>query len=265
MKKTPCLALIVLLAALVPLLSHCTTAAKKSAAPAATPTATGSGSTPTAADGYSDLDEYDATTVADPIEPVNRGTFWLNHQLYTYLFRPISNGYKAVVPKLVRKSLDNVFDNARYPIRVTNDLLQGKPERAGQETAKFFVNTTYGLGGLGRPSDRTPGLEDVPSEDTGQTFAVWGIGNGPYFVIPILGPSTVRDTVGLVGDYGLNPLTYVSFIWPAAWLVVVPTTNTVRSLPGQLDAYDAATGDALDRYLSARSAYIQYRKEAAAR
>ncbi len=249
--------------ALVPLLCHCASS-RKSPPPATAQT--GAKATVPSSGAADDLDEYSAeSTVSDPIEPVNRGTFWLNHQLYHYVFRPISKGYQAVVPKFVRKSLDNAFDNARYPIRVTNDVLQGKFERAGQETAKFFVNTTYGLAGLGRPSDRTPGLEDVPAEDCGQTFATWGIPNGPYFVIPILGPSTVRDTVGLVGDYGLNPLTYVSIIWPYAWLVAIPTTNTVRSLPGQLDAYDTATQDSLDRYLAARTAYLQYRAAAVAR
>jgi phospholipid-binding lipoprotein MlaA len=244
---------LLLLAALVPLLCHCASSPRK---PAATAT-TGSSS--------DDLDEYAAAEVSDPIEPVNRGTFWLNHQLYRYVFKPISTGYKAVVPKLARKSLDNVFDNARFPIRLVNDVLQGKFERAGQESAKFFVNTTYGLGGLGRPSDRTPGLEDVPAEDVGQTFAIWGIPNGPYFVIPILGPSTVRDTVGLAGDYALNPLSWVSIVFPYTWIVAVPTTNTVRSLPGQLEAYETATGDSLDRYLALRAAYIQYRNEAIAK
>lgn len=258
MKSTSLLAL-----ALVPLLCHCAPSRK----PAARPAQTGSSQPAAKADAPADdLDEYSAgAEVSDPIEPVNRGTFWLNHQLYHYVFHPVADVYKAVVPKFARKSLDNVFDNARYPIRVTNDVLQGRLERAGQETAKFFVNTTYGLGGLGRPSDRTPGLEDVPAEDCGQTFAKWGIPNGAYFVIPILGPSTVRDTVGLAGDYGLNPLTYISIIWPYAWLVAVPTTNTVRSLPSQMDVYDAATKDSLDRYLAARTAYIQYRAAAEAK
>lgn len=252
--KTHAVARILLLAAVVPLLTHCASSAHKQPASAA---ATGKPA--------DDLDEYSTATVSDPIEPVNRGTFWVNHQLYHYVFHPISDAYKTVVPKLARKSLDNVFDNARYPIRVVNDILQGKLERAGQETAKFFVNSTYGLAGLGRPSDRTPGLEDVPATDTGVTFAKWGIPNGPYFVIPILGPSTVRDTVGLAGDYALNPLSWVGIVWPYTWIVAVPTTNTVRSLPHQMEAYDAATGNALDRYLAARTAYIQYRNAAVAK
>lgn len=252
-----------LLGAAVLSLCHC--ASRPPAAPPAAVGTSQSDGKSAASAATDDLDEYSATTVADPIEPVNRGTFWVNHQLYRYVFRPVSKGYQAVVPKFVRKSLDNAFDNARYPIRVVNDTLQGKFDRAGRETAKFFVNTTYGLGGLGRPSDRTPGLEDVPPEDFGQTLAKWGVANGFYFVIPVLGPSTARDTVGLVGDYGLNPLTYLSVVFPYTWIVAIPTTNTVRSLPSQMDAYDAATKDALDRYLSARTAYIQYRKEAESR
>jgi phospholipid-binding lipoprotein MlaA len=257
--KTSPVARILLLAAVVPLLTHCASSAHKQSANA--PAAATGKSTPAA----DDLDEYSAATVSDPIERVNRGTFWVNHQLYHYVFHPISDAYKKVVPKLARKSIDNVFDNARYPIRLVNDLLQGNPERAGQETAKFFVNSTYGLAGLGRPSDRTPGLEDVPAADTGITFAKWGIPNGPYFVIPILGPSTARDTAGLVGDYALNPLSWVGIVWPYTWIVAVPTTNTVRSLPHQMEAYDAATGNALDRYLAVRTAYIQYRNAAVAK
>jgi phospholipid-binding lipoprotein MlaA len=126
------------------------------------------------------------------------------------------------------------------------------------------VNTVVGIGGLGRPSDHIPALADVPAADTAQTFAKWGIGNGPYIVLPILGPSTLRDTVGLAGDYVLNPITWVSIVWGGyAWIVAIPTTNTVRALPVQLGQYDAITKDALDRYLAARSAYIQYRRQAA--
>jgi phospholipid-binding lipoprotein MlaA len=252
---------ILLIAAIVPLLSHCSSGPKHAPKTAAAATGQAKADGKTAAD--DDSDGYSTPLVADPIEPVNRGIFWTNHQIYRYVFHPVSKAYRFIMPKLARDSLYNVFDNARYPIRVVNDTLQGRLERAGQETAKFFVNSTYGLGGLGRPSDRVPGLENVPAEDTGLTFAHWGIGNGPYIVLPILGPCTLRDGVGLIGDYGLNPVTWVGIIWPYSWIIAIPTTNTVRALPREMDAYDAATENALDRYLAARTAYIQYRNEAA--
>ena len=88
--------------------------------------------------------------------------------------------------------------------------------RAGQETGKFLVNTVAGVGGIARFSDRIPALANVPAADTGQTFAKWGIGHGAYFVIPLLGPSSLRDTVGLAGDYALNPVSWVTFWWAGA-------------------------------------------------
>ena len=104
----------------------------------------------------------------------------------------------------------------------------------------------------------------MPAEDTGQTFAKWGIGHGAYLVLPLLGPSSLRDTVGLAGDYALNPVNWVTILYGGdAWTIVIPSTNTLRALPHQLSKYDSATKNALDRYLAARSSYIQYRREAA--
>jgi len=202
-----------------------------------------------------DLDEYAAVPVSDPLEPLNRATFQLNDGIYTVLLRPISKGYQFVVPKLVRQGVYNAYENVKFPIRVINDVLQWNLPRAGLETGKFLVNSTVGIAGLGRPSDHIPALADVPAADTGQTFAKWGIGNGPYLVLPILGPSTIRDTFGLAGDYALNPITWVCFVYgDYDWIIAIPAANTLRALPGQMDLYDAA-----------RSAYIQYRKENAAK
>jgi phospholipid-binding lipoprotein MlaA len=213
-----------------------------------------------------DLDEYSAATVSDPLEPLNRATFMLNDGLYTVIFRPVSKTYETIVPKLVRKGIYNAYENVKFPIRVVNDTLQGNLKRAGLETGKFLVNSTLGVGGLGRPSDHIAALADVPSADTAQTFAKWGIGNGPYLVLPVLGPSTLRDAVGLAGDYALNPITWVCFVYgDYDWIIAIPAANTVRALPGQLAQYDSITKNALDRYLAARSAYIQYRKEAASK
>jgi len=212
----------------------------------------------------SDLNEYDAATISDPLEPVNRVTFWLNDGLYTILFRPISKCYKTVIPKPLREGVHNAFENVKFPVRLVNNTLQGNFQRAGQETGKFVVNSVVGVGGLMLPSEKIPALANVPPADTGQTFAKWGIGSGPYLVLPVLGPSSVRDTVGLAGDYALNPVTWVSICFGGyAWTLAIPTTNTVRSLPIQIDQYDAASGDAVDRYLAIRSFYVQYRSAVA--
>jgi phospholipid-binding lipoprotein MlaA len=211
-----------------------------------------------------DLDEYNTASVADPLEPLNRATFWLNDGIYTIVLRPISRGYEKVLPKLVREGIYNAFENVKFPVRFVNNALQGNFKRAGQETGKFLVNTIIGFGGLVRQSDRFPALADVPAADTGQTFAKWGIGHGAYIVLPLLGPSSLRDTVGLAGDYVLNPVSWVTILYGGhAWTIAIPSTNTLRALPDELGKYDSATKNALDRYLAARSSYIQYRREVA--
>jgi phospholipid-binding lipoprotein MlaA len=214
-----------------------------------------------------DLDEYgDTVKVADPIEPANRGVFWVNHYLYKFAVRPLTKVYQTVLPKPVRTAVHNVYDNAEYPVRVVNHLLQGKPGRADLETRKFLLNSTAGVGGIFKVSDRFPSLAEVPSADTGQTFAKWGIGHGAYVVLPVIGPRSVRDTVGLAGDVALNPLTWVP-IGGVAQAISIPlsTPNTVRNMDSRLNAYDAATENAVDPYISLRGSYIQYRERAASK
>jgi len=213
-----------------------------------------------------DIDTYSAATINDPLEPLNRVTFEFNHQLYTLVFRPVSKTYEFIVPKPVRTGVHNAFENAKYPVRLVNHSLQGRFDRAGKETQKFFVNTFVGVGGFVKHSDRYPELADLPSADTGQTFAKWGVGQGPYIVLPVLGPNSVRDTVGYAGDYALNPVNWVTLVFGGAtWIIAIPSTNSVRSLPVQLGVYDAATKDSLDRYLAARTAWAQNRAEVAKR
>jgi len=211
-----------------------------------------------------ELDEYSAALVSDPIEPVNRAIFRFNDVVYTVLLRPISKVYETVLPKPVRRGLDNVFENVRVPVRLVNNVLQGKFVRARHELEKFLINSTIGVGGILRQSNRIPSLAELPVADTGQTFAKWGIGRGPYIVLPLLGPSTLRDAVGYAGDSALNPVSWITTAFGApTWAVAIPSTNTLRALPHHLRIYDAATENTLDPYLAARSAYIQYRNEVA--
>jgi phospholipid-binding lipoprotein MlaA len=213
-----------------------------------------------------DMDDYATVQVSDPLEPMNRAIFKFNDGVYAYVLKPISTGYTKVVPEPARYGIRNFFDNLRFPVRFVNSALQGKFGRAGRETEKFFVNTVAGLGGFIRISDDVPALADLPIEDTGQTFGVWGIGKGPYLVLPILGPGTVRDTVGFGGDYYLNPLNWNlrenidGYTWEAETGVVV--TSAVSSLPGILYTYDSVRKDAIDPYIAVRSAYVQYREAA---
>lgn len=229
-----------------------------------TPKTSQQASEPSVAGATDARDDYAVVEASDPLEPVNRATFKLNDGLYNFVFRPVSKGYETVTPAPMRQGIDNVYENAKFPVRFVNSGLQGKFKRAGQEVQKFGVNTFTGFGGLIKQSDRIPSLADVPEEDTAQTFAKWGIGKGPYLVLPVLGPSTVRDAVGLAGDYALNPVNWTfalkgdadDFAW-------IPSTgNTVRSLPSQLKKYDESKANAVDPYLSVRSTYYQNRKAA---
>ena len=269
-----------LLLAVSPLLTDCSssatkTAVKPAAEAASTATTTAKGKVAAkavAAKGTAkdeEVDEYATTTadVSDPLQPLNRGTFWINDKLYTFILRPISKGYELILPRPVRKGIDNVFENVKYPVRVVNCTLQGKFKRAGQETGKFVVNTVGGVGGIFRPAERIPALANLPDEDTAQTFGKWGIPSGPYIVLPLLGPSTLRDTVGLAGDYALNPVNWPYLYWYGSrskhdWVIVPPSSNTLRAMPAQINRYDSITKEAVDPYLSARSAYSQSRAEA---
>ncbi|MEI8293141.1 MAG: VacJ family lipoprotein [bacterium] len=221
----------------------------------------------TASRAEDDLDEYShIATIADPAESVNRGTFWLNHQLYHYLLRPVSKAYEFILPSPARTAIHNVFDNAEYPVRLVNHALQFQFKRADLETRKFLVNSVAGVGGIFRVSDRIPELAAVPSADTGQTFAKWGIGHGAYVVLPVLGPRSVRDTVGMAGDYALNPLTWLTYggLGGAATLAI-SGPNAAQSINNRMNLYDAATRNVIDPYVAVRSGYIQYREQAASK
>lgn len=169
-----------------------------------------------------------AQEVADPIEPVNRAIFRFNDVADRNVIEPIAWGYRRVTPEPVRRSVRNFLGNLGAPVVFANDLLQGERDRAGITLARFMINSTLGVfglfdvaGALGRADAARPGELYCPdaeaqrrgqtvgcpghSEDFGQTLAVWGVGDGPYLVLPLLGPSNLRDTGGRVGDYLVDP------------------------------------------------------------
>jgi phospholipid-binding lipoprotein MlaA len=277
--KSPAHVIRLLLLGLAPLLCQCTSVVRKDAKPLAVtakneaPTTTNASaaksdstkvsdaSQPAAA--TDDLDEYAVVEIADPLERLNRGTFWLNDKLYLLIFRPISKGYEKVIPKPARRGIDNAYDNIKFPVRLVNHALQGQFKRVGRETEKFLLNTVVGVGGLIRVSDKVPVLAELPDQDTGATFAKWGMGHGAYIVIPFLGPSSVRDGIGLLGDYALNPVNFAIY-WHDApdWTLIPPSGNTLRALPSQLGAYDSAKSDAVDPYIAIRIAYVQFSEAA---
>ena len=152
-----------------------------------------------------DFIDVETVTIADPLEPVNRVFFVFNDKLYFWLLRPIARGYSWIFPEPARESVNNFFDNIKMPVRFVNNLLQGKIRASGRELARFGINTTVGVGGLWDPAGNW--FDISPSkEDFGQTLGKYGIGEGVYICWPVLGPSNIRDTLGLSGDYFLNPL-----------------------------------------------------------
>jgi phospholipid-binding lipoprotein MlaA len=204
--------------------------------------------------------------VDDPFERLNHTTFKLNDSLTIHAVKPIARGYEHIVPQKLRTGLSNFFDNLDFPIRFGNNVLQGRFVRSGQEAGKFVVNSTVGLGGFFRVSDHVSSLADVPPEDFGLTLARWGVAPGPYLVIPLLGPSTVRDLTGYAGDFAVNPLNwYLIFsnfglISNVVGYSVSASRFVVRS-PGKVRTYEQMKEAAIDPYIAVRQAYLSHRAD----
>lgn len=205
------------------------------------------------------LDEaYSTQLVPDPLERWNRAMFVLNDGILTYVARPVSSAYTAITPQPFREGIGNFFNNLLFPVRFINNLLQGKGHAAGQEFAKFIINSTAGLGGfINYTGLNHPELAGLDKEDFGQTLGVWGIGEGIYLYWPFIGPSSARDTVGLAGDWLADPLTWVDPWW-VPW--AAKGFRTVNNLEELLDLYDDFTGSAIEPYTAVRDAYTQYRR-----
>jgi phospholipid-binding lipoprotein MlaA len=204
-----------------------------------------------------EFDEDEAEfKVSDPLEPVNRGIFWFNDKLYFYLLKPVARGYRWAVPEPWRVAVQNVFSNLASPVRVINAGLQGKFSTAGNEFARFFINTTLGIGGL---FDTARDNFDIRKhdEDTGQTLGHYGLGPGIYLVLPFLGPSDVRDAVGLFADSRMDLVYYLFNGWT---YYEVKVYEKVNDLSIDKDTYESIKKEALDPYLFVRDAYIQYRQ-----
>lgn len=188
----------------------------------------------------------------DPWEGVNRVVFNFNDKVDTYTLKPLAQGYQKVTPNFIEDGVSNVFSNLGDVVVLTNDLLQGKVRDAGIDTSRILFNTTFGVLGFFDVATRM-GLQKN-DEDFGQTLGAWGLGSGPYVVLPLLGPSTVRDAAGRVPDSLLQPYPYMDHI---------PTRNVIRAMDmvdlraDLLSAERMITGD---RYIFIRNAYLQNRE-----
>jgi len=191
----------------------------------------------------------------DPLEPLNRKVFWLNDTVDVYVLEPVAKGWDFTFDQPTRRAVSNFFQNLVFPVDVVNNLLQWKLKATGVSVGRFAVNTTVGLLGFLDPATDW-GLERQRS-DLGQTFGVWGILPGPYLVLPFWGPSNVRDTVGLAGDYALGVATY--FV-PFYYLVAATAVNTVNARSLVLNEVQDIKAASLDYYVFVRNAYFQRRK-----
>ena len=195
-------------------------------------------------------------TVADPLEKYNRAIFYINDKLYFWVMKPVAQGYSFILQPPARSGIKNFFYNVTAPVRIVNNILQGKGRAAEAEWARFLYNTTVGVLGFGNPADKNPELNPA-EEDMGQTLAGYGLGDGFYLVWPLLGPSTLRDTAGMVGDRFLNPVGLVER-WQDS--LALSATKEVNNLSFRIGDYESLKKAALDPYQSFRNAYIQLRQ-----
>jgi len=206
-----------------------------------------------------DEDYLDAVAriIPDPFEGWNRAVFTFNDAVIENVARPAYKGYEYITPSFMRSGIKNFFHNLKFPVRFTNNLLQGRGKAAGVEMSRFILNTTAGLGGLFDVAKHHKPIVEVQDEDFGLTLGVWGVGEGFYIVWPLIGPSTARDSVGAVGDYFLHPLTYVR-PWELGFSA--KAVGTFNDLDEVLDLYDNLKRAAIEPYSSVRDAYVQYRR-----
>lgn len=202
-------------------------------------------------------DEFQYIEVADPIEPVNRAFFWVNDKFYFYLLKPVARVYR-VVPEPARSSVSRAFVNLSTPVRFVNATLQLKFKVASKELGRFLVNSTFGLLGLFDAAQQF-GWEKQ-EEDFGQTLGHYGVGQGFYLVLPIFGPSSLRDGVGLFADRLVEPITSPYYLKLKDWEAVgLQSYDLVNKVSLDKDTYEGIKRDYLDPYLFVRDAYLQHR------
>lgn len=196
----------------------------------------------------------------DPIEPVNRAIFSFNKGLDTVILKPVASVYKAVLPQTLQDSIRNFLNNLRTPVILANNLLQGDLDGARDTIARFTVNSVVGFGGFGDPAGDL-GVK-FRSEDFGQTLGVWGMGEGPYLMLPVFGPSNPRDLIGLIVDSVSDPID----IWadntdrdaiPISRVLVRGIDRRARNLK----TLDELEKSSLDFYATVRSLYRQVRDD----
>lgn len=199
-------------------------------------------------------EEESSVTVADPLEPFNRAMFALNDKLYRGALKPVARGLR-ILPVPVLTSMSNFFINLVAPVSAACALLQGDPHNAATEAGRFILNSTAGLGGLLDPATGIGLVQD--EEDVGQTLARYGIGHGFYLVVPLYGPTSLRDIAGSIANNRSNPL-YGNLV--TGEIIGINVTGSEILLSLDQDTYEAFYESSLDPYVFFRSAWAQNRQ-----
>jgi phospholipid-binding lipoprotein MlaA len=197
--------------------------------------------------------------VNDPLEPLNRKTFAFNQRVDRIVLKPIAKGYRWAIPPAGRDGIRNFIRNLHEPIVLVNNLLQGELKRAGTTVGRFVANSTLGLAGVMDFAGRH-GLKQQTG-DFGQTLYVWGVHEGPYLVLPVMGPSSPRDAVGMGADLFTNPFLYLTphFKYKTSFSVSEAAINGIDERSRNIDSLDEVQRETVDFYAALRSLYRQNR------
>lgn len=203
--------------------------------------------------------ERNSSTVYDPLEGWNRGVYGFNESVDKAVFEPVAKGYRAVTNEPVRGGVSNFLSNLNQPVVFANTVLQGKPGAAIETVSRFVLNTTVGIGGVFDPATSL----DIPKhrEDFGQTLGVWGVGPGPYIMVPFMGPSNLRDSIGGGIDRAFDPLNYASFDGDTAVRVARPVVGAVTARESLIEQIDLLR-EQPEPYVFLRRNYSQQREAA---
>ncbi len=194
--------------------------------------------------------------IADPLEPFNRAMYQFNDKLYFWVLKPVAQGYGQVVPEPARVGVSNFFANLTFPIRFVNCLLQANFKGAATELGRFTINTLWGVGGLLDPSSSQDINLSKQNVDFGQTLGTYGWGQDFFITWPVFGPSSPRDTLGLIGDAFLTPYSYLTPWYTSEGTRAYDLLNDTSLRIGD---YESLKGAAIDPYVAIRDAYVQYR------
>lgn len=205
-------------------------------------------------------DAHAQDSANDPLEGTNRRLFAAHEAIDNAVIEPVARGYRAITTQPMRDGVTNFLRNLRAPVVFANDVLQGEAERAGVTAARFGVNSTIGLLGVLDPAQGM-GL-DYHDEDFGQTLAVWGVSEGPYIFVPVIGPTNLRDGAGRIADMAFNPLTWAEFDGDDGVRTTRGVATGVSAREKLIEPIDEVRANSLDPYVTIRSTYGLLRQSA---